>query len=248
MFHASRLYKVYGKYYHVLRDLSFTVERGEVALFLGKVGSGKTTLFRLLNSLESIDAGSLELDAHPISFKQLNKKNTIGYVSTQYNILWHLTVEKNVTIALQKAAGLSKKKAQERAHIILGYYSLLGQKDMYVVSLSPEQQQRLALVRVLALDPTIICWDDPTGNIDPILTPFIAQMIQSLAFQDYIVLVTTRDIALFEKLYCTAHLIYRGRIAESSLCRTINTEDHPLLSAFIKENKPGVKPQPEYEW
>ncbi len=197
MLKISKLSKTFqGK--TILKDLSFEMEYGKVNVFLGSSGSGKTTLLRILNGLESYDSGSFFLDGQELNLK--NQGHGIGMVFQHFNLFEHLSLEENITLPLTLAKKMSKEQAKEIAHHLLKRYGLESKAKAMVQTLSGGQKQRLAIARTLALDPKIICLDEPTSALDPKLTCQVALNIQELATKDRIILVTTHDMHLINRL------------------------------------------------
>ena len=219
----------------ILNDISFSVDKGEIAVFLGSSGVGKSTLLRILNNLETIDSGTITLDGEQINLATLNESHVIGMVFQHFNLFEHLTVEHNITLPLQKVLRYTAPHAQETAHELLQKYGLLDKKDAYAARLSGGQKQRLAIARALALKPRVICLDEPTSALDPVLTSYVAQNIQQLANDGYIVLVATHDTALVEKLQCTLYLLKNGTIIESGHSSDFAQypEQFPHIKKFI---------------
>lgn len=216
----------------ILNDVSLSVRSGEVALLLGASGVGKSTLLRILNNLETIDSGTLSLDNTPLKFSSTNATHTVGMVFQHFNLFEHLTVEQNITLPLEKALRLTTTQAQKIAHELLQKYSLLEKKHTNASRLSGGQKQRLAIARAIAMKPKVMCLDEPTSALDPVLTSFVAQNIQELAQEGYIVLVASHDTALIEKLNCTIYLMHQGSIIESA--QSNNFKENPLLFPRIK--------------
>ncbi len=215
----------------VLSDISLTVKPGEIAFLLGPSGVGKSTLLRLLNNLETLDEGALYLNGNPL------KPKDVGMVFQQFNLFEHMTVEKNIIFPLIKAAGKSSKEARTIAHDLLKKYGLEDKASLYVDQLSGGQKQRLGIARSLAMKPHIMCLDEPTSALDPLLTNAVAQAIQDLAQEGYIVLVASHDITLLEKLECTIYLMKtNGEIAQSATRSEFakNPEKFPLIKKFIE--------------
>lgn len=200
--------KFHGK--KVLDDVSFDVYPGQVVVLLGRSGVGKSTILRLLSNLENLDSGSIELDGAPISFKK------VGMVFQDFNLFNHLTVEENITLPLVKVALRSPQEAQRIARALLSQFGLEGKADAYPVALSGGQKQRVALARTLAMNPAVLCLDEPTSALDPQLKSEIAQIINALAQQGYMVILTTHDVALLKQLSCTIHLMKDGKIIETA--------------------------------
>lgn len=198
----------------VLDAISCTVRPGEIALFLGQSGVGKSTLLRVLNNLESIDSGTISLNNTPLDPKAMNQRHLIGMVFQHFNLFDHLTVEQNITLPLEQVLKKTYIQAHDLAHTLLRQYGLEELAHKYPHQLSGGQKQRLALARTLALKPTIICLDEPTSALDPLLTTHVAHIIQQLADEGYMVLVATHDTALLEKLQCTMYLMRNGAIIE----------------------------------
>lgn len=220
----------------VLDDINLVVDKGSIALFLGASGVGKSTLLRVLNNLETLDHGTLELNGKQLNIKQAAEDQRIGMVFQQFNLFEHLTVEENITLALEKVAKKSKQEAQSIAHDVLKKYGLADKTHLYPSSLSGGQKQRLALARSLALKPDIICLDEPTSALDPLLTNYVGKTIQQLASDGYIVLVATHDISLLNLLDCTIYLMKDGRIVETAHSKEfVHNKDHfPQIKAFVE--------------
>ncbi len=223
----------------IVNNLSLNIEYGEVAVLLGSSGVGKSTLLRILNNLETINNGIVELDGKRLDLTQVNKTHTVGMVFQQFNLFEHLTVEQNITLALQVVAGKSKKEAHAIAMDLLKRYELADKAKSMISQLSGGQKQRLAIARTLALKPKIVCMDEPTSALDPLLTTYVAESIAELAAQKYIVLVATHDTSLLEKMPCTIHLMRNGSIVESakSIDFFAHKQNYPLIAAFVQGNR-----------
>ena len=215
----------------IVDNISFTVDKGGIAMLIGPSGVGKSTLLRILNNLETIDGGSITLDDKPLD----SKEHISGMVFQGFNLFEHLTVEQNITIALEKVMGLSTKEAKRVARTLLKRYGLLEKADAYPSQLSGGQKQRLAIARTIAMKPKIICFDEPTSALDPMLTSHVAKNIQELANEGYIVLIASHDTALLDKLDCTIYLMDEGKIAQQATSREFfkNKANYPLLARFV---------------
>lgn len=234
MLKIKNLIKTYGDK-KIVDDVSLTVKKGEIAILLGQSGVGKSTLLRILSNLEHADSGVISLDDKLLDPRTIEISHSIGMVFQQFNLFEHLTVQENITLALEKVLGSTKNQAQEVADKLLTQYGLIDKKNKYVSSLSGGQKQRLAIARTLAMKPQIICMDEPTSALDPLLTSFVAKSIQELADQGYIVLVATHDVALIDKLKCTIYLMQAGQIIETATAQDFknNKDKYPEISKFV---------------
>lgn len=219
----------------VIDALSLTVERGHIAVLLGQSGVGKSTMLRVLNNLESIDAGTLELDGKSLNLKTVNHEHTVGMVFQHFNLFDHMSVLENITFVLEKVANTNKDAAHTQAMALLTKYGLTEKSAAYPQQLSGGQKQRLAIARTLSLKPKIVCMDEPTSALDPLLTSYVAQSIKELANEGYIVIVASHDISLLEKLPCTIYLMAAGKIVEKADSQDFYTDKnrYPLLKNFV---------------
>lgn len=230
MLEISNVSKKFGTK-EILKNISLTVQPGEIAFLLGPSGVGKSTLLRILNNLETIDTGNLLLDGKPL--QQLE----VGMVFQQFNLFEHMTVENNITFTLIKVAKKAPSEAHTIAHNLLARYGLEDKAHLYVSQLSGGQKQRLAIARSLAMKPKIMCLDEPTSALDPLLTNHVAQAIQDLAREGYIVLVASHDIALLTQLKSSIYLLKSsGEIAQYANSQEFrdHPEKFPLIRQFVQ--------------
>jgi ABC-type polar amino acid transport system ATPase subunit len=234
MFKINNVCKSYGTK-KILNNISLTVNKGEIAVFLGSSGVGKSTLLRILNNLETIDSGTISLNNQLLNLATVNQTHTIGMVFQHFNLFDHLTVEQNITLPLEKIIKKNNSDAQKIAEKLLERYGLLDKKNKYAAQLSGGQKQRLAIARALAMEPKIICLDEPTSALDPVLTSYVANNIQQLATDGYIILVATHDTDLLKKLNCTIYLMSEGSIIETAQSQELhnNPDKFPRIKKFI---------------
>lgn len=220
----------------ILDDVSLQIKHGEIAVLLGSSGVGKSTLLRVLNNLEKADSGTFSLDGKQIDISTANQHHIVGFVFQNFNLFENLSVEQNITLALEKVGNKTHEQAQQIAHDLLAHYGLADKKHARIQSLSGGQKQRLALARTLALKPEIICLDEPTSALDPMLTSHVAKSIQELAQQGYIVLVATHDTSLIERLQATIYLMSEGKIVQSATSAELNEnpEKYAAITQFIR--------------
>ncbi|MBN2796780.1 MAG: ABC transporter ATP-binding protein/permease [Clostridia bacterium] len=182
---------------HAVKDISLTFERGEFVSILGLSGSGKTTLVSMIGGLEEPTSGSIFIDGiDTSSFKSKHwtdyRKNTIGFVFQDFNLIDHLTAIENIKIALS-LSGLKEVEKESRAEDLLRMVGMLEQKNHFPSELSGGQQQRIAIARALANRPEIILADEPTGALDPDTSVQILNLLKDLAKQGHLVVMVTHN-------------------------------------------------------
>jgi len=192
----------------VLRDISLTVDRGEVLAIIGPSGSGKSTLLRCATLLETIDSGYLrylesvaakpgpEGGAEYAAKSELKKIRTyFGLVFQNFNLFPHYTVLKNVTDAPINVRKRGKEEALRKGRELLGKMGLEDKEDCYPFQLSGGQQQRVSIVRALAMEPQILFFDEPTSALDPELTGEVLKVIRNLAEEHMTMVIVTHEMA-----------------------------------------------------
>ena len=188
----------------VLKDISFSMERGQVLSIIGSSGSGKTTLLRCLNFLETAETGTIKVDGVPLFDSGSNRKFTdeeirknrlhFGLVFQNFNLFPQYTVLENVMLApkLLKTAPVSQ--IEQKAKALIAQVGLSNRMDSYPCQLSGGQQQRVAIARALALEPDILCFDEPTSALDPELTGEVLRVICELKNTDRTIIIVTHEM------------------------------------------------------
>ncbi len=222
----------------ILTDLNFEIDHGQVAIFLGESGVGKSTLLRVLNNLDSYDTGTFCLDGENLDLAQANHRHLIGMVFQHFNLFEHLSVEDNIILTLTVSKKMDKKRAKDIADHLLHRYGLQDHSKASISHLSGGQKQRLAIARTLALDPKIVCLDEPTSALDPRLTSQVAKFIAELATENRIVILTTHDMSLVEQLEGYLFLMEGGSIVERASKNEChgNSTLYPKLQAYLECN------------
>ena len=210
----------------VLRNISFSLERGQVVSIIGSSGSGKTTLLRCLNFLERPDGGSIAVNgevlfdaADPSTQREADirrKRLHFGLVFQSFNLFPQYTALENVTLAGKLLAKedpdyKSRKKdlfadIDDRARQLLAQMGLSDRMDNYPHQLSGGQQQRVAIARALALQPDILCFDEPTSALDPELTQEVLRVIRELAQRQTTMIIVTHEMAFARDV--SSHVIF----------------------------------------
>ena len=190
----------------VLDDINLTLQPGTINLLIGNSGCGKTTLLRILASLDSADSGHID---------NLGK---VGLVFQDYHLFAHLTAYQNIALPmqLQNVADYDK-----RVFALLKQFKIEDCSDKLPKELSGGQKQRVAVARAIALNPAILCMDEPTSALDPASTQDLADTVQEVCKKNYIILISTHDILLISKLPCNVYLMSDGKIIESGFSTAI---------------------------
>ena len=200
---VSNIRKSFGKT-EVLKDISFTLEKGEVLSIIGSSGSGKTTLLRCLNFLETIDNGKVVVDGEVLFDSADTAKMTdekirenrlnFGLVFQNFNLFPQYTVLQNLTLAPTLLKKGSEQEIKQNALELLKKVGLEEKVDFYPCQLSGGQQQRVAIARALALNPKILFFDEPTSALDPELTVEVLNVIKGLRDAGCTMVVVTHEM------------------------------------------------------
>ncbi|MDR2071791.1 MAG: amino acid ABC transporter ATP-binding protein [Treponema sp.] len=201
MIKVSGLAKSFGPL-EVLRDISFTVNQGEVVAILGPSGSGKSTLLRCVTHLETADRGSITLAGRDMLREGVYVRSEelreiclkVGLVFQNFNLFPHFSVLRNITEAQIRVLRRKKEVAEKRARALLDKMGLADKARSYPFELSGGQQQRVSIARALALDPELLFFDEPTSALDPELTGEILRVIRALAADRMTMVIVTHEI------------------------------------------------------
>ena len=195
--------KSFGKY-EVLKDISFSLEKGEVLSIIGSSGSGKTTLLRCINFLEFSEEGTISVDGKMIYDGSSLRKYTdaeirenrlhFGMVFQSFNLFPQYTVLENVTLAPKLLKRGTNEEIEENAKRLIEKVGLAEKMNFYPCQLSGGQQQRVAIARALAMNPQILCFDEPTSALDPELTGEVLKVIKGLKGQDSTMIIVTHEM------------------------------------------------------
>ena len=182
----------------VLRDISFSLERGQVLAIIGSSGSGKTTLLRCLNFLESPDEGEIRVNGKQLltgSEEELRKNRLhFGLVFQNFNLFPQYTALENVMLAPKLLKQGTPDAIRQKGAELLEQVGLGQKMNNYPYQLSGGQQQRVAIARALALNPDILCFDEPTSALDPELTGEVLRVIRGLKNGGNTMIVVTHEM------------------------------------------------------
>ncbi|NDJ52537.1 MAG: amino acid ABC transporter ATP-binding protein [Chloroflexi bacterium] len=212
----KQLTKRYGENV-VLDGISLDVDEGEVVVFVGPSGTGKTTLLYCTNLLVKPEGGEIWFDGQEITTAgvDLNKvRQRMGMVFQEFNLFNHLTALDNVRIGLTKVKGLSTQAATERAQRELEQVGLSNRTGHYPGQLSGGQKQRVAIARALAMDPKIMLFDEPTSALDPELIGEVLDVMLRLAKEGMTMMVVTHEMGFASEVADRLVFMEAGRIVE----------------------------------
>lgn len=259
LLNVENIRKSYGKT-EVLKDISFSLKKGEVLAIIGSSGSGKTTMLRCLNFLETPGNGKISVndkvlfdsnDSSAKSDSEIRKRRLhFGLVFQSFNLFPQYTVIENIMLAPKLAAkeqikqtgeymgAKSYKEAHEiiksNAKSLLERVGLSEKSESYPCNLSGGQQQRVAIARALALNPDVLCFDEPTSALDPELTGEVLNVIRSLKTSDSTMIVVTHEIEFARDVADKIIFMADGVIAEEGTPeQVINNPQNPRTQAFL---------------
>lgn len=203
----------------VLRDLSFTVRRGEVIVVLGPSGCGKSTLLRCINALEPIQGGEILLggeviDRSPAGLPALRRR--IGMVFQSYELFPHMTVMENILLAPCKALGAKKEDTKAEAETLLRRVGLWEKRDSYPRELSGGQKQRVAIVRALCMHPEVLLFDEVTAALDPEMVREVLDVVLDLAREGKTMIIVTHEMQFARAIADRVLFLEDGKIAEEA--------------------------------
>ena len=215
----SHLEKQFGTH-AVLRDISFSVEKGEVISIIGSSGSGKSTMLRCINLLETPTGGQIFFEGKDITAKDVDLSRyraRVGMVFQQFNLFHNMSVLANCVSPQTTVLGRKKQEAEERAREYLSRVGMSAYLDARPAQLSGGQKQRVAIARALAMDPDIMLFDEPTSALDPEMVGEVLEVMQSLAQTGLTMLVVTHEMAFARDVSSRVMFMDDGVIAEDGL-------------------------------
>jgi polar amino acid transport system ATP-binding protein len=203
--------------HHVLRDIDFHVDAGEVVVVCGPSGSGKSTLIRCINQLEPIQKGEIIVDGLSLNNSRTNitrLRAEIGFVFQQFNLYPHKTALQNVILAPIRVRKMKRKEAETMGMKILERVGLSEKADSYPSNLSGGQQQRVAIARGLAMRPKIMLFDEPTSALDPEMIKEVLDVMRDLADEGMTMVVVTHEMGFAREVAHRVAFIDDGRVIE----------------------------------
>jgi putative glutamine transport system ATP-binding protein len=219
--------KFYGGF-HVLKDINFRVNGGEVVVIVGPSGSGKSTLIRTINGLERINDGSLIVDGKDMTDKSTNfneLRRDVGMVFQHFNLYANKTVLENIMLAPRIVLHRPEEENHKEAMRLLEEVNLVEKANSYPHQLSGGQQQRIAIARSLAMKPKVILFDEPTSALDPEMIQDVLDVMKLVAQEGITMVVVTHEMGFAREVGTRVVFLADGEILEDSDPKSFF--DHP---------------------
>jgi len=227
---AANLSKSY-KGRQVVKQVSITVESGQVIGLLGPNGAGKTTCFDMIVGLIPVDNGKIWIDDHDVSHYPMHKRarEGVGYLPQQASIFRKLSTEDNIRAILETQTALSKQQKKAKLEQLLEEFHITHIRKSLGMSLSGGERRRVEIARALAADPKFILLDEPFAGVDPISVNDIKQIICHLSNRGIGVLITDHDVRETLAICEKAYIVNAGEIIEAGNAQKI------LANPLVKE-------------
>ncbi len=223
---AHRVHKQFGPV-EVLKDVSFTVRRGEVLCLIGPSGSGKSTLLRCINHLEAPSSGWLSINGEYVGYYKRGRnlheqrqadicrqRSRIGMVFQAFNLFPHMTAIANVMEGPVGVNGERKQLAKQHGMELLERVGLADKANRHPKQLSGGEQQRVAIARALAMRPELLLFDEPTSALDPELVGEVLDVMRDLAREGMTMIIATHEMSFAADVADTVMLMERGGIID----------------------------------
>ena len=247
---ATQVHKAFGSL-HVLKGVDMPIMPGTMTVILGPSGSGKSTFLRLINQLETLTGGSIEVDGELIGYKRVDKggrqvlqtlddkaiaaqRSKLGMVFQRFNLFPPMTAIENVMEAPVHVKHMSRADARALAAEELGRVGLGDRLDYYPSELSGGQQQRVAIARALAMKPEIMLFDEPTSALDPELVGEVLGVMLSLAREGMTMIVVTHEIGFAREVADQVVFMDGGVVVEQGGPEIIDHPGEPRFKDFLQ--------------
>tara|TARA_B100000378_G_scaffold85442_1_gene67369 strand:- start:86 stop:832 length:747 start_codon:yes stop_codon:yes gene_type:complete len=218
---AKNITKSFSKGISALNKVSFNLVKGKVLVIMGPSGSGKSTLIRTINGLETFDEGELnvlgiKIDSNIDERKIKKIRRRVGMVFQQFNLFPHLTILENITLAPINVQKRHQTEAEEFGMYLLSQMGIDSHAKKYPNQLSGGEQQRVAIVRALALKPELLLFDEPTSALDPERINEVLDAMRNLANQGMTMVVVTHEIDFAKEVSDKVLFLDNGKVIEIS--------------------------------
>lgn len=215
---VDRLYKSFGAL-KVLKEITTTIDKGEVVAMIGPSGSGKSTFLRCINLLETPTSGQVRINGKEITDPKtdvMRIRQNVGMVFQHFNLFPHMTVMENVTYAPVRVKNVPKAQARAKASELLNKVGLLEKANVYPAKLSGGQKQRVAIARALAMEPDIMLFDEPTSALDPEMVKEVLDVMKDLAHSGMTMAIVTHEMGFAREVANRILFLDQGRLVEDA--------------------------------
>jgi phospholipid/cholesterol/gamma-HCH transport system ATP-binding protein len=223
----------------VLDGIDFQLESGQVTCVLGRSGTGKSVLLRLMIGIEKPDAGSICLEGQDIATATESELNAarkkVGFLFQQSALYDSMTIEENVAFPLRRHTVLSRAQRTERVHELLTSVGMDGAFAKMPSEISGGMQKRVGLARALALDPALVMFDEPTAGLDPITAAEIAKLIVDLRDRQITSIVVTHDLHTARTIADRMIVLDKGKILYDGTFEGFNASESPFIRQLRKD-------------
>ena len=243
MIEVKGLQKAFGSE-QVLKDVSFTVDKGETVAVIGYSGAGKSTMLRCLIDLEKADGGDVLIEGEPLiqNGRYADDKTArricakMGMVFQSFNLFPHMTILDNMTLAPMKVKGVSKEEAEKKALELLERVGLADRAGAYPIQLSGGQKQRVAIVRALAMEPEVMLFDEPTSALDPEMVGEVLDVMKELAKEGMTMVVVTHEMGFAREVGNRVLFMADGKLlVDGTPTEIFDNPTNPRLQEFLSK-------------
>ena len=223
---------------NILNGINFTINDGEKIAIIGPSGCGKSTFLRCINCLEDPDEGSIIFDGVDIANFSVNinkVREKMGMVFQQFNLFNNKTVLENITLApLMLKKEKTKEQIFNQAYELLDVINLKDKANVYPSTLSGGQKQRIAIIRALAMEPSVLLFDEPTSALDPEMVKEVLDLMKNVAKQNITMVIVTHEMNFAKEVADKIIFMNEGKICEVGTPDEIfNHPKHPRLKEFL---------------
>ena len=232
-----------------LDGVSVDIEKGDVMVVIGPSGSGKSTFLRSLNLMEEPTGGSIVFDGQDITKKKIRNaegklvklnidqyRQKMGMVFQHFNLFPHMTILDNMTLAPIQVKHMDKAEAEAKALALLDRVGLKDRAGAYPIQLSGGQEQRVAIVRALAMEPQVMLFDEPTSALDPEMVGEVLDVMKQLAREGMTMVVVTHEMGFAREVGNRMLFMADGKLLEEGTPEELfSNPQHPRLQDFLSK-------------
>ena len=235
---VNHLSKSFGTH-EVLRDIDFTVRKGDVTSIIGASGSGKSTLLRCINLLENPTSGEILYHGQNVVARGFNPaayRSHVGMVFQSFNLFNNMTVLENCIVGQVKVLKRSREEAKAHALQYLETVGMTPYINAKPRQISGGQKQRVAIARALAMDPEVLLFDEPTSALDPEMVGEVLNLIKTLVDKKNTIIIVSHEMEFIKNCATKVLFLDEGKIAYSGTPQKVfSTKDCPRLTEFLSK-------------